>query len=93
MAQHHDTARAIRFRVDSMARQTSANIRGVVDSVNADGTAIVTLPLNGKVKIPRSGLFDFSPGQSVVIIRHGNNWEAASPSAYGGGLGAPFATP
>lgn len=60
-------------------------------SLNEDGSANVTLPNGGTTKVAANSLFEFAAGQSIVLWRTGNNYEAMGPSAYPGGRGAPFA--
>ena len=83
-------ARAASMMAARAARQTRATWRGNVSSVNADGSALVKLPNGGIIKVQPSNLFEFADGQSVSLLRNGPQFEALGPSAYQGGLGAPF---
>ena len=93
MSRDRQLARAASIISARAARQTRATWRGNVDSVNGDGSANVTLPNGGVIKVQPSNLFDFADGQSVSLLRTGSQFEVLGPSAYQGGLGSPFDTP
>lgn len=87
-------ARAAKMIAHQEARRTRATWRGNVDSVNSDGSAQVTLPNGGEIKVASSNLFTFSDGQSVTLLRNRSNlFEALGPSGYQGGLGSPYDPP
>lgn len=88
-----EIARAMSMISGRAARATRATWRGNVDTVNEDGSANVKLPNGGVIKVQPSNLFDFTDGQSVTLLRTGSQYEAMGPSAYQGGLGAPFDPP
>lgn len=87
-----DIARAAVEISARAARQTRATWRGNIQSgdVQSDGSAHVTLPNGAKIKVDPSNLFTFSAGQSLALLRNGGQYEAQGPSAYSGGLGAPY---
>lgn len=89
-SRERELARAAHMLTGRAARATRATWRGNVESVNADGSANVTLPNGASIKVQPSNLFDFSDGQSVTLLRTGRQYEAMGPSAFQGGLGAPF---
>jgi hypothetical protein len=85
-----DAARAALIFSHQAARQTRATTRGNVDSVNSDGSAIVTLRSGAKVKVYSSNLFEFSKDESLTLVQRGGLYEALGPSGYQGGLGSPY---
>lgn len=87
-----DIARAAINISARTARQTRATWRGNIEdgNVQSDGSAHVTLPNGAVIKVSPSNLFTFSAGQSLTMFRNGGQYEAAGPSAYSGGLGAPY---
>lgn len=86
-------ARAASDIMYQAARETRATGRGNVSSVNEDGSAVVILPNGGTTTIQPVSQYQFARGQSLVLFRTGNNFEAAGPSGYSGGRGASFVEP
>lgn len=83
-----DIARAGVMASARAARRTRATMRGNVVSV-ADGRVVCRLANGGEITLKSPRLLSLSPGQGVVILRNGSQWEIAHGSAYSGGLGAP----
>lgn len=94
MAQHpRSAARFLKSCADSAAQQTRAIRRGNVSGTHTDGRPIVLLPNGAKIVVRPTLLFEASDKQSVIMTKTGSCYEMLSPSAYGGGNGAPFVTP
>lgn len=87
---YRNLARAASTIAGRAARLTRATWRGNCTEVLEDGSAIVQVPNGAKLKIDPSNLFSFSTGQSVALLRAGNQYEVLGASAYQGGLGAPY---
>lgn len=85
-----DLARGIRNASYGAARESRAIRRGVVDSVQDDGRAVVILPNGAKVLRPVSPVHSASQGESVVMARNGGFEEVWATSAYGGGNGSAY---
>lgn len=84
-----DFARTIETTVADAAERTRAFGRGNVESVT-DGRGVIVLRNGAKVRIYESPIFKFGLGQSVNLLRDGSSLQAHTPSAFGGGNGAPF---
>lgn len=88
-----EVGRFVGHASDQAARDTAAIRRGHVDSIRADDRPIILLSNGAKILGRKSQLFDVSENQAVTMTQNGNRLEILAPSAFGGGLGAPFTTP
>lgn len=88
-----EVARALNLAADQAARETRMLHRGVIAEVLEDGRCMVRLPGGGLVKLAAPTMFEPSKDQPITFFRQGSVWEIQTPSAFGGGLGSPYAEP